>query len=67
MMNFWHPQFDSWGGDFDQSLLPIYDKYDWVKVYTYDHNSGSFNLEWEDDFDSLDLNRWIVSDGWSFD
>ena len=35
MMNFWTPTFPGWGDDFNDSGMPWYTRYDYVKVETY--------------------------------
>ena len=37
--------------------------YDFVEVYTYNHDSKDFKLHWRDDFDSFEENRWHKSQG----
>lgn len=67
-MNFWTPQWDDWGGGRDDSSMPWYAKYDFVETYEYDQESDSFSLRWRDDFQGpLDMNRWRISDDWSFE
>ena len=64
MMNIWQPTAVSWAGPFDESILPVYAFYDWVKYYAYVPNSGNagtdnnFILFWEDEFDFYDTSRW---------
>ena len=64
MMNIWQPIWVEWVGSFDESILPVYALYDWVKYYTYTPENGSygtnqsFTLSWEDDFDTFDQSRW---------
>lgn len=64
MMNIWQPIYEDWVGPFDESLLPIYAFYDWVKYYSYTPGSGesgtnnNFSLAWVDDFNSFNQNRW---------
>ena len=49
---------------FDESILPIYAFYDWVKYYSYTPGSGhygtgnNFSFEWQDEFDYFNQNRW---------
>ncbi len=38
---------------------PFYASFDYVEVYNYEETSKEFTLEWRDDFDELDLKRWI--------
>jgi endo-1,3-1,4-beta-glycanase ExoK len=66
MMNFWTPTFPGWGDNRDPSTMPWYIEYDFVEAWSYDSNSGSFNMIWRDDFDILDTTRWLVSDNWGF-
>jgi len=68
MMNFWVPTFNPWNIDFDPSGWPWQAHYDWVEFSTYNTSNGQFELQWKDEFDSLDdTNRWFVSDGWTFE
>ena len=66
-MNFWTPEFSPWGDNMDdEATMPWYTRYDWVEVYDYDAVNEDFVLRWRDNFDSLDLSRWRLSNGWSF-
>ena len=67
MMNFWTPTFNGWGDDLNDAGMPWYAYYDYVKVETYNFDTSEFELHWQDDFDSLDESRWLVSDNWNFD
>ena len=67
MMNFWTPTFDSWSQDFNPDDMPWYALYDYVETYTWSGSGNSFDFYWRDDFDTFDENRWVKSDGWSFD
>jgi hypothetical protein len=56
--NIW-PGDASFGGNFDPSILPVYEEIDWVQYSSY--ANGTFTLEWRDDFDTAALNpRWLV-------
>ena len=66
MMNFWTPTFAGWGDNFDESNLPSYTRYDYIKVETYNAATGEFEPYWQDDFDSFDASRWTKSDNWNF-
>ena len=66
-MNFWTPEFYSWGKGRDDSTMPWYTRYDYVETYAWDIASGDYVLLWRDDFDFLDTTRWSVANGWSFD
>ncbi len=64
MMNIWQPIWEDWVGVFDESSLPIYAFYDWVKYYSYTPGSGhygtdnNFSFEWQDEFNYFNQNRW---------
>ncbi len=64
MMNIWIPLYENWAGVFNSGALPAFAYYDWVSYYTYTPGSGNygtennFTLDWTDDFDSWDTNRW---------
>ena len=67
-MDFWTPTFAGWGDNMDDdATMPWFTRYDWVEVYDYNQWNDSFTLKWRDDFNTLDLDRWFRSDGWSFD
>src|SRR5690606_17343699 len=46
--NIW-PGDASFGGVFDQSVLPVYQYIDWIQYSSY--ADGSFEVEWREDFD----------------
>ncbi len=68
MINLWASTAVSWVGVWDPSVLPVQTKYDYVKYYSYNPGSGNegtnnnFSFEWEDDFSSIDNNRWDITD-----
>jgi endo-1,3-1,4-beta-glycanase ExoK len=56
--NIW-PGDASFGGNFNPSILPVYEEIDWVQYSSY--ANGTFTLEWRDDFDTAALNaRWLA-------
>ncbi|MCX6152366.1 MAG: family 16 glycosylhydrolase [Ignavibacteriales bacterium] len=62
MMNFWPPNSADWAGTLDESKLPLYAFYDWVKYYEYTPGTGdNFTLKWQDDFNSFDQTKWSAS------
>ena len=62
MMNFWPPVWADWAGVLDANKLPLYAVYDWVKVYSYTPGQNdNFTFLWKDEFNSIDPNRWILS------
>ncbi|RMH66006.1 MAG: glycosyl hydrolase family protein [Calditrichaeota bacterium] len=64
MMNLWVSDGSTWVGDWDDRVLPKFSYYDWVSYSSYTPgfgNSGTdnnFTLQWRDDFDQFDGNRW---------
>lgn len=77
MMNFWIPGFHDWNIGFEAVDMPWYARYDYVEVWDYvppedwdnypvANQWHPFTQRWRDDFDTLDENRWVVSDDWSF-
>ena len=62
--NAWSHEATSWVGALDEAALPAYQFVNWIKYYRYDN--GQFVLEWTDDFDTLDRNRWSLAN-WTFD
>lgn len=62
-MNFWTPTFHSWSTGLDASDMPWYLLYDYVEVYTYDHDDNEFHLHWRDNFDTFDSLRWHKATG----
>lgn len=64
MMNIWQPTAVSWVGPFDESILPVYAFYDWVKYYAYVPGTGNYGTDnnfiqlWRDDFEYFDTSRW---------
>lgn len=67
-MNFWPPSWSPWGDDFNPKGMPYYVHYDYIKTYTYNSKTDSFDAHWTDDFNSgIDYNRWHVSDGSTFE
>ncbi|WP_437302176.1 family 16 glycosylhydrolase [Sorangium sp. So ce388] len=63
-MNMWSSDAVEWVGAFDDSVLPQHQFVNWIKYYRY--NNGAFELDWQDNFDSLDGARWGKAD-WTFD
>lgn len=47
--------------------MPFYTKYDWVEVWDYNVASDDFTRRWRDEFETLDLSRWIVRNDMSYD
>jgi endo-1,3-1,4-beta-glycanase ExoK len=62
--NAWSSESTDWVGDLDESALPAYQFVNWIKYYRYEN--GQFVLDWTDDFDTFDTNRWARG-SWTFD
>jgi endo-1,3-1,4-beta-glycanase ExoK len=62
--NVWSSDAVGWAGELDESALPAYQFVNWIRYYRYE--DGQFVLDWTEEFDALDPNRW--SKGfWTFD
>jgi hypothetical protein len=59
--NVW-PGDDTFGGDFDPSILPVYEYVDWVEYSAY--VDGAFQVEWRDDFDGTALGSDWLTGSW---
>ncbi|NWF90117.1 MAG: family 16 glycosylhydrolase [Ignavibacteriaceae bacterium] len=63
-MDIWQPSYVNWSGQFDERVLPVFAHYDWASYSAYTPGVGNtgtnnnFTLQWKDEFDSLDNNRW---------
>lgn len=56
--NIW-PGDASFGGNFNPSILPVYQEIDWVQYSSY--ANGTFTVQWRDDFNSTSLDpRWLL-------
>ncbi len=68
--NLWISSEPAWVGQFNPSILPVYQYINWMKYSKYTPGSGingtDFTPEWQDDFDSFDARRWAKGD-WTFD
>ena len=68
--NLWISSAASWAGQFNASVLPVYQFINWVRYSKYTPGSGTngadFTPEWQDDFDTLSSSRWAKGD-WTFD
>jgi len=64
MMNIWIPAYENWVGVWNPQLLPKFAYYDWVSYASYSPGIGdagtdqNFSLQWKDEFDSWDTDRW---------
>ncbi|MCQ2103537.1 MAG: family 16 glycosylhydrolase [Fibrobacter sp.] len=68
--NLWASEEPAWVGPWDESILPVNQYINWVKVYKYTpgagENGSDFTLDWVDDFDDEDVYRWSYGN-WTFD
>jgi endo-1,3-1,4-beta-glycanase ExoK len=68
--NLWISDVASWAGQFNASVLPVYQFINWVRFSKYTPGSGTngadFTPEWQDDFDSFNTSRWAKGD-WTFE
>ncbi len=68
MMNLWAADSPSWVGEFSPEVLPVQSSYDYVRYYAYTPGSGNagtnnnFTLQWADNLDNLDSERWETSE-----
>jgi len=61
--NLWAAFDANWAGAWYDDVLPQYQFVNWVKYYGT--HEGQFTLEWVDDFDSLNNDRWGKAN-WTF-
>lgn len=62
--NLWSSTSVSWVGEWNDNILPQYQFVNWIKYYRYDN--GNFILDWSDDFNDFNNNRWGKAN-WTFD
>ena len=68
MMNLWAADNPAWVGNWDPTVMPQESEYDFVKYYSYTPGSGNYGtnnnytFQWEDQFDSLNIDRWKVEE-----
>lgn len=67
-MNTWASGSEDWVGVWDPMILPAEVVYESVKYYRYSPGEGNYGsgnnfiLDWEDEFESFDAEKWQVSD-----
>jgi beta-glucanase (GH16 family) len=68
--NLWISDVVSWAGQFNQSILPVYQYINWIKYSKYTPGAGTngtdFTPEWQEDFDTFNSSKWAKGD-WTFD
>lgn len=67
-MNIWASGAEDWVGPWNPAVLPRQSVYDQVRYFKYVPGQGdygtnnNFKMEWEDSFESIDPERWNMSD-----
>lgn len=61
--NLWAANIVEWVGEFDTSVLPVYQFVNWISYSRYEN--GQFVHEWTDEFNNLDMSRWSKAN-WTF-
>jgi hypothetical protein len=68
--NLWISDASGWAGDFNPTILPVYQFVNWMKYSKYTPGSGvngtNFTPEWQDDFNTFNASRWAKGN-WTFD
>lgn len=68
LMNHWAVDNPNWAGPWDPSAMPLQVRYDVVRYYAYTPGTGTagtgnnFTLQWQDEFDAFDPQRWLKSE-----
>ncbi|MFT2092472.1 family 16 glycosylhydrolase [Paraglaciecola sp. 2405UD69-4] len=63
-ISLWAGNYD-FTGFFDQDSAPGATFVEFVKTYTYNHETKDFDLNWVDEFDYIDNSRWYFAN-WTF-
>ncbi|BCE03544.1 PKD domain-containing protein [Marinicellulosiphila megalodicopiae] len=64
-LNLWPANIAEWVGAIDDSVYPVSMELDYLSYSSLDQNTGNFVLQWTDDFNTLDTNRWSLAN-WTF-
>lgn len=65
-MNIWASDSVEWTGEWDDSVLPVYQFVNYIEYKSYNSSTKTFEAGWRDDFNSFDETRWSKAN-WSFD
>lgn len=65
-MNIWASESVEWTGEWDDSVLPVYQFVNYVEYKAYNSTTKTFEAGWRDDFNTLDTTRWSKAN-WTFD
>ena len=64
-MNIWASDSVEWTGEWDDSVLPVYQFVNYIEYKTYNTTTKLFEGGWRDDFDTFDTLRWSKAN-WTF-
>lgn len=64
-MNIWASESVEWTGEWDDSVLPVYQFVNYIEYKAYNSTTKTFEGGWRDDFNSLDETRWSKAN-WTF-
>lgn len=64
--NLWASESPEWVGEWDDSILPVYQFVNYIDYKAYNTVTKQFEGGWRDDFDSFDSTRWGRAN-WTFD
>lgn len=65
-MNIWASESVEWTGEWDDSVLPVYQFVNYIEYKAYNSATKTFETGWRDDFNTFDTARWSKAN-WSFD
>jgi endo-1,3-1,4-beta-glycanase ExoK len=65
-LNLWASSAVDWVGQWDHSILPVYQFVNYIDYKAYNPETKTFEGGWRDDFDSFDSTRWSKAN-WTFD
>ncbi|WP_323813575.1 family 16 glycosylhydrolase [Cellvibrio sp. NN19] len=64
--NIWSSESVPWVGEWDDSVLPVYQFINYIEYKTYNTTTKTFEGGWREDFDNFDSSRWGKA-SWTFD
>lgn len=64
--NIWASESVEWAGDWNDSVLPVYQFVSYFEYKTYNTTTKLFEGGWRDDFNTFDTARWSKAN-WTFD
>lgn len=70
MFNMWAPDWyahtEDWSKGRDDSTMPWFAKCDYIEYHSWDADTDTFEHQWTEDFDTLDLKKWKVAQNEGF-